>query len=178
MTRHKSEGQSDKYGLPEENVNVIGSSSATDTFHVSNCQDGAFSTDSSHECILNSDESSVATGLQAKPVIFQKIYFSSISNCQISDVILETIPSDNLTSVENVKLDKIHRKWDWLLFFIVIFAVVSSYALIWAKGLGIIELSKSDLKIYFAGWLSQMMALVFHRLRRSRKSIYSAVKGD
>ena len=171
MTRHKSEGQADQFRLPEENVDVIGSSSVVDTSHVDNCHAGAFPADSSYGSTLNSDRSSVATELQAKPVISQSIYFSSISNCQINDTISETIPLDSLTSVENVKLDKIHRKWDWLLFFIVIFAVVSSYAHIWAKGLGTIELTKSDLKIYFAGWLSQMMALVFHRLRRSRKSI-------
>ena len=169
MTRHESEGQADQCRLPEENVDVIGSSSVVNTSHVDNCQAGVFSTDSSYGSTLNSDRSSVATELQAKP--YQSIYFSSISNCQISDTISETMPSDSLTSVENVKLDKIHRKWDWLMFIIVIFAVVSSYALIWAKGLGIIELAKSDLKIYFAGWLSQMMALVFHQLRRSRKDI-------
>jgi hypothetical protein len=91
--------------------------------------------------------------------------FISFSECQIYDVSnsdAEHIIPDCFQSIESVKLGR--KKWDWLLFFVVIFAVVSTYALIWATGLGILAFTESESKIYFAGWLTQMIALAFHIL--------------
>ena len=170
MTGHESDGRLDRRRLPDEDVDVINSASDIDTSHLDSCHVGVFPADSYHDDNSNDDASFIDTELQEESARSQNKaeYFLSISNCQIYDVRdsdLEDTPPNSFESLDNVML--LHKKWDWLLLFVVIFAVVSTYALIWAKGLGILELTKGDLKVYFAGWLSPMMALVFHRLYRS-----------
>lgn len=97
-------------------------------------------------------------------------HFTSITNCHLLDVDnsgSDSFPPGNFMSLDNVTVEerKIRVMWDWLLFFSVIFSMLSTYALIWAKGLGILTLSEGDLRLYFVGWLSQIVALVVYRMR-------------
>ena len=92
-------------------------------------------------------------------------HFDSIGNVQVYDV--SEVKSDDFVSVKNVKIreERTRKIWDAVLVSIIVFSVISSFLLIWAIGLGKIEITEGTLKTYLIGWCGPIIALIAYRVR-------------